>query len=167
MLYSVAPATFTVNQNSDTLFNGVITGAVSIVKLGTGTLTLTNKFISTFGSFTVSNGALNIADQGTLGVNSTNIVVGGTGTLVISNSLAIADVATIQMPTNSVSTAKINLAEGVDERVGWLYFGGKMQNAGTYGSNDSPATYKDNTHFAGKGVLTVRFDEFGTVLIVR
>ena len=167
MLYSVAPATFTVNQNSDTLFNGVITGAVSIVKLGTGTLTLTNAFISTSGSFIVSNGTLNVANQGTFGPNSTNIVVGGTGTLVISNSLAIADVATIQMPTNSVSTAKINLAEGVDERVGWLYFGGKMQNAGTYGSNDSPATYKDNTHFAGKGVLTVRFDEFGTVLIVR
>ncbi len=167
ILYSVAPATFTVNQNSDTLFNGMITGAVSIVKLGTGTLTLTNAFISTSGSFIISNGTLNVADQGTFGPNSTNIVVGGTGTLVLSNAVVIADSATVRMPAVGVSTAKIHLAEGVDERVGWLYYGDKMKDAGTYGSTESTATYKDNTRFAGKGILTVRFDEFGTVLLVR
>jgi len=126
ILYSVAPATFTVNQSSDTLFNGAITGAVSVVKLGSGNLTLTNAFITTSGGFTVSNGTLTVANKGTFGPNSTNIVVGGTGTLLLSNAVAITDSAAVTMPDAGVSTAKINLAAGGEERVGWLFFGDKL-----------------------------------------
>jgi autotransporter-associated beta strand protein len=80
LIYSVAPATLTVSQSANTWFGGSITGALSIVKLGTGNLSLTNRFNTTSGGFTVSNGTLSVTHLGTLGPNSTNIVVGGTGT---------------------------------------------------------------------------------------
>jgi hypothetical protein len=67
------------------------------------------------------------------------------------------------MPPAGVSTAKINLNDGVNEKVGWLIFGGKIQPAGTYGSSSSSAVHKDDTHFAGKGVLTVWFSKSGTL----
>jgi len=167
VLYSVAPATFTVSQNTDTLFNGTVTGAVSIVKLGSGNLTLTNALISTSGGFTVSNGTLTVSNKGTLGPNSTNIVVGGTGTLLLSNVVAIADSATVRMPDEGVATAKIRLAGAGEEKVAWLYYGAKMQRAGTYGAAGSGATNIDNTHFAGSGTLRVLHDYSGTLISLK
>jgi autotransporter-associated beta strand protein len=167
MLYSVAPMTLTVNQSADTVFNGSITGAVSLLKQGAGNLALTNRLITTSGSFTVSNGTLTVSQQAALGPNSTNIVVGGTGTLLLSNSVAIADSATVKMPAAGLSTAKISLAQGVDEKVGWLFFGEKMQRVGTYGSTSSPAAVKDDTHFSGTGLLTVLHDTSGTLLKIQ
>ncbi len=167
--YSAAPMTLTVNQNSDTLYNAVITGAVSIVKLGTGNLTLTNAFNSTSGGFTVSNGTLTVSNAGSLGPKSTNIVVGGTGTLAISstNPSVLADSATVKMPAAGVTTAKINLSAGVKESVGWLFYGDKMQRVGTYGATGSGADHVDDTHFAGAGVLRVLHDNSGTMISVR
>ncbi len=162
--YSAAPMTLTVSQNSDTLYNAMITGAVSIVKLGTGNLMLTNAFNKTYGNFAVSNGTLCVANRGTLGPNSTNIVVDGTGRLLLSNSVAVADSAVVRMPGAGTSTAKISLADGVNETVGWLFYGDTMRRAGTYGSNLSSATNKDDTHFAGAGMLTVLHDNAGTLI---
>ena len=163
ILYSVAPATLTVDQSSSTEYNGSLTGAVSIVKLGTGNL-LFSGTNTTSGSFIVSNGFLTANSAGSFGVNSTNIVVGGTGTLVLSNSLAIANSATVKMPTVGTSTAKISLAAGVNEAVGWLFYGSAMKRAGTYGSSSSTAAAKDDTHFSGAGVLTVRHDNSGLLI---
>ncbi|HPS07133.1 MAG TPA: autotransporter-associated beta strand repeat-containing protein [Kiritimatiellia bacterium] len=160
---SATPACLTVNQNDNTLIDARFTGAVSLLKAGSGTLTLTNAFTSTTGSFTVTNGTLAVTRDGTFGPNSTNIFVLGAGTLALSNSVAIADTATVWMPPAGVSTAKINLNDGVNEKVGWLFYGGKMQRAGTYGSSSSSAAHKDDTLFAGKGVLTVRFSKSGTL----
>jgi len=168
LTYSVAPMTLTVNQNSDTIYNAMITGAVSIVKIGTGKLSLTNASNKTFGGFTVSNGTLAVSTPGTLGPNSTNIVVGGTGTLQLATTpSAVADLATIKMPSAGTATAKINLAAGTDESVGWLFYGEKMQRAGTHGSSSSGATYKDDTHFSGTGVLRVLHDNSGTLFSLR
>lgn len=161
--------TLTVNQNSDTIYNAMITGAVSMVKLGTGKLSLTNTFNKTYGGFTVSNGTLSVANFGSLGPNSTNIVVGGTGTLDLSgiNPSMLADAARVTMPEADIATAKINLAAGVNEAVGWLFYGGKMMRAGTYGASGSAATYKDSTHFSGSGMLTVLHDNAGTLFSLR
>jgi len=169
LTYSAAPMTLTVNQNSDTIYNAMITGAVSIVKLGTGNLSLTNAFNTTSGGFTVSNGTLTISTPGSLGPNSTNIVVGGTGTLKLAttNPSALADSATVKMPSAGTATAKINLAAGVEETVGWLIYGNRMQRAGTHGSTSSGATYKDDTHFSGSGVLRVLHDNAGTFFSLR
>ncbi len=166
ILFSVAPATLTVNQSGVSEYNGSLTGAVTLVKTGTGALTLSGTN-STYGSFVVSNGTLLVNAIGTFGMNSTNIVVGGTGTLTLSNSVAIADSATVKMPAAGISTAKISLPEGVSESVGQLFYGDKMQRVGTYGSSSSSATYKDDTHFAGKGVLTVLLSKSGTLFSLR
>ncbi len=167
VITSETPATLTVNQNANDTIDMAFTGAVSLVKSGTGTLTLTNAFTSTTGGFTVTNGTLAIARDGTLGPNSTNIVVSGNGTLALSNSVVIADSAVVQMPAAEVDTAKITLADGVNDIVGWLYYGNKMQRVGTYGSSSSPAAHKDDTHFAGSGMLTVMHDNSGTMISLR
>lgn len=165
IIYSVAPATLTVNQSANSEYNGSFTGAVSVVKLGTGSLQLTGTN-TTFGGFSVSNGVLVVGATGTLGTNSAAIAVGG-GTLLLSNSVAIANSAVVRLPAAGVTTAKISLASGVNETVGWLYYDKTMKRAGTYGSSSSSATSKDDTHFAGLGVLTVLHDNAGTVIRVQ
>jgi hypothetical protein len=87
--------------------------------------------------------------------------------LLLSNSVAIANSAVVRMPPVGTTTAKINLAAGVNETVGWLYLGDKLQRSGTYGSTSSSAALKDDTHFAGAGVLTVLHDKSGSVLRVQ
>jgi autotransporter-associated beta strand protein len=164
---SASPATLTVNQNANDLIDVRFTGAVSLLKSGTGTLTLTNAFTDTTGGFTVTNGTLAVAGDGTFGPNSTNIVVAGNGTLALSNAVVIADSAAVFMPAAGVASAKIHLAEGVDERVGWLFAGDTMRRAGTYGSAASPAQYKDDARFAGAGVLRVLHDNAGVVILLR
>lgn len=164
---SSVPARLTVNQSSDGACDARFTGAVSLLKLGSGTLTLTNAFTSTTGSFVISNGTLSVGDQGTLGPNSKTIVVAGTGKLALSNSVAIADTATVSMPANGINTAKIHLADNVTETVGFLNFGTTSKYAGTYGSSESTAAIKDDDHFTGKGVLRVLFDRTATRIIIR
>jgi len=167
VIWSPTPATLTVHQNVNDTIDMCFTGAVSLVKSGTATLTFTNAFTSTSGSFSVTNGTLAVTRDGTFGPNSTNIVVAGNGTLALSNSVTIADSATVRMPAAGVSTAKINLAAGVSETVGWLVYGEKVQRVGTYGSSSSPASHKDDTHFAGSGVLRVMRDNSGTLFSLQ
>ncbi len=165
VLFSVAPATLTVNQGVVSEYNGSLTGAVTLVKTGTGALTLSGTN-TTYGSFVVSNGTLIVNSTGTFGMNSTNIVVGGTGTLTLSNAVAIADSATVKMPAVGISTAKISLPAGVNESVGWLFYGDKMQRVGTYGATGSGANHVDDTHFSGNGILKVLHDNSGTMISV-
>jgi autotransporter-associated beta strand protein len=167
VITSPTPALLSVNQTENTFCDVQFAGAVSLLKTGTGSLSLTNATTSTTGSFIVSNGTLVVSSTGTLGVNSTNIVVGGTGTLLLSNSVAIANSAAVRMPAVGTTTAKINLATSVNETVGWLYFGDKLQRAGTYGSTGSIAALKDNEHFAGTGMITVLHDKSGSLLRVQ
>ena len=166
IIISATPVTLTVNQSVATEYNGSFTGAVSLVKLGTGSLLLSGTN-STFGGFSVSNGVVVVGTTGTLGNNSTNIVVGGTGTLALSNSVCIANSATVRMPNSGTNTAKISLGIGVNESVGYLFFGGVLQRVGTYGSTSSTAAVKDDTHFSGQGMLTVLHDKSGTMIKVQ
>jgi len=165
-LYSVAPATLTVNQSGTSEYNASITGAVSLVKLGAGNLTISG-INNTTGSFTVNGGTLTLSASGTFGDNATNIVVGGSGTLALATSSGISDNAVVTMPAAGVDTAKISLAAGVNETVGWLLYGEKVQRVGTYGSTASAAQHKDDSRFSGTGVLTVRRDDSGTVILLR
>jgi len=160
-IWSAAPATLTVWQAATNTFDGAVTGLVSVVKAGTAQLTLSGTS-TTFGSFTVSNGTLRVGVTGTLGLNSTNVVVAG-GTLSLANAAAVADTATLQI----LPGGKLHLDTGVEEAVAWLNYGGKPRRAGTYGSTSSPATYKDDVRFAGNGVLRVLRDEAGTMIILQ
>jgi len=163
-VFSQTPATLTVNQTVSSTFNGNITGLVSLVKMGSGRLTLT-RASSTFGSFIVSNGTLAVSGNGTLGVNSTNVVVAG-GTLSLSNSVAIANTAALTIANGG--SAKVDLSAGVNETVGYLYFGDRQQRAGTYSATSgSGIQVTDATHFSGTGILTVLHDSAGTVISLR
>jgi len=164
-IIGIAPSTLIVSNataNSFGLTGSSIGGAVSLVKMGAGTLTLTGTN-TTSGSLIVSNGTLVVGATGTFGVNSTNIVVAA-GTLSLQNSGALADTATISIADGG---AKVSLAADVNETVGSLFLGGVQRRVGTYGSTSSGATNKDDTHFEGAGMLTVLRDNSGTLIYMR
>lgn len=165
-IFSAVPATLIVSNDTANTFGtegSTITGAVSVVKMGNGTLTLTGTN-TTFGSFIVSNGTLVVSAAGTFGVNSTNVFVAG-GTLVLSNSVVIADTATLRIANGGA--AHVSLASGVNESVNYLFLGDVQKRVGTYGSSGSTASYKDDTYFSGPGILTVRHDKSGTMISVQ
>jgi len=165
---SAAPATLTVHQNASDVLDVRFDGAVSLLKSGTGTLTLTNAFSTTSGGFSVTNGTLAVSNAGTFGPNCTNVTVLGNGTLSLGHSTAIANkAAVVRMPSADVSSAKIDLAAGVDVQVGWLFYGDEKKPAGTYGASGSNAQNKDATHFTGTGKLTVLGDCSGTLMLLR
>ena len=165
---SATPATLTVHQNASDVLDVRFDGAVSLLKSGTGTLTLTNAFSTTSGGFSVTNGTLAVSNAGTFGPNCTNVTVLGNGTLSLGHSTAIANkAAVVRMPSADVSSAKIDLAAGVDVQVGWLFYGDEKKPAGTYGASGSNAQNKDATHFTGTGKLTVLGDCSGTLVILR
>ncbi len=168
VITSVLPATLTVNQSANTTYDGQLAGAVSLVKTGTGSLTLSNALNSTVGNITVSNGTLVVFAATNLG-NSTNVTVAATGagttTLSLQSSTCITNSATLTIANGN--TAKVNLAAGVNETVGYLFFGNKQQRVGTYGAPGSGAYFIDSGHFAGTGILTVLHDKSGTLLRVQ
>ena len=165
-IMSANAATLTLNTTAVNTFgttNSVIQGAVSLVKTGTGTLVLTGTN-TTYGGFTVSNGSLVVSSTGTLGVNSTNITVAA-GTLTLSNSVSIANNAMVRIADGG--GAKVNLALGVNETVGYLFFGDKQRPASTYGATGSGASVISDEHFSGSGILTVLHGNGGTVIVVH
>jgi autotransporter-associated beta strand protein len=168
-IVSSAPALLTVSNNSARSFGlegSAIEGAVSLLKLGTATLTLTGTN-SYSGATVVSNGTLAVSATGTLGTNSLAVTVGGSGTLALATSAAIADEAAVQMPAFGVNTAKIDLSSGVEETVGWLLYGDVFKSVGTYGATGSGADHIDNTHFAGSGRLRVLHSKAGVVFLLQ
>lgn len=164
-IISSAPAILAVSNSVANTFgttNSTIEGKVTLVKLGTGTLTLTGT--NTYsGATIVSNGTLAVSASGMLG-NSTNITVAA-GTLILQNSDCITNTATVRIENGG--GAKVNLAAGVNETVGYLYFGDTQKAARTYGATNSGASLIDDAHFAGTGILTVLRGNGGTLLRLR
>ena len=144
-------------------YAGMLAGNLGLVKAGNGTLTLAGTN-TTYGSFTVNSGTLVVNGTGTLGVNSTNVTVNA-GTLALSNSVSIANNALLRIANGG--GAKVNLAAGVNEAVGTLYFADKLRPGGTYGAAGSGASVIDTEHFAGTGILTVLHGNGGTLLRVQ
>jgi autotransporter-associated beta strand protein len=147
---SATAATLTVNQSSDTLFNGRLTGLLGLVKTGTGSLTLSNSLSTTTGDITVSNGTLAVAAATGLG-GSTNITVAG-GTLDLRVAATIADTAALRIAAGG---ATVSIGAGITETVDNLFLDGVQQLPGTYGAVGSGAGTETNAFFAGSGKLTV------------
>ena len=161
---AATPSTLTVaNPSTSYSYDGVIAGNVSLVKSGNGTLTLANTN-TTFGSYTVNSGTLAVNGAGTLGVNCTNVTVNA-GTLALSNSVSIADNALLRIANGG--GAKVNLAAGVNEAVGTLYFADKQRPGGTYGAAGSGASVIDAEHFSGTGILTVLHGNGGLLFKIQ
>ena len=153
-------STLTINNTAAYTFSGEFTGNLDIVKTGASTLTLSG-VSSTSGGLIVSNGNLVVSTSGSLGSNSTNITVAA-GTLTLQNSAALADEASLRIADGG--GAKVDLAAGVNESVGYLYFGDKLRMGGSYGATGSGARTIDDEHFAGSGILTVRHGNGGTLI---
>ena len=162
VITSDAPATLTVDQKSNQYFSGRFAGAVSLVKLGPGNLMMTNSTAlttTTSGGFTVRDGTLTLGGTAaTFGPNATNITVEGSGTLALAqtNTSMLSDDATVRLPAAGAGMAKISLAAGVAETIGWLYCGDRLMKPGSHGATGSGARYVDDTRFSGAGVLNVR-----------
>ncbi|HNX35759.1 MAG TPA: autotransporter-associated beta strand repeat-containing protein [Kiritimatiellia bacterium] len=161
-------STLTVNQAAgvSNAVAGRIIGAVHLVKAGAADSQLLLQEVNELsGTATVTGGKLVLdGAAGSLGASCTNVVVDA-GTLTVRNSSAIADRAVLRVAAGG--DAKVELAEGVNEAVGYLYLDGEMRRAGTYGSTGSAAAHKDDGVFSGTGVLTVLYDTSGTVIMLR
>jgi autotransporter-associated beta strand protein len=148
-------------------FGGRIMGSLNLVKAGAADSTLTLRGANAVaGAVFVRGGTLAVDETGTLGAPVGGVTV-ESGTLLLQNSAALADSTTVRLPETGDGGAKIQLAAGVEERVGWLFYGETMRRAGTYGSTASPAQVKDDARFAGTGVLRVLHDNAGTVITLK
>ncbi len=124
-----------------------LTGSGSLVKLGTGTLTLSQSNTYTAGT---------VVSQGTLIANTNGCL--GTGDVDIQSSARLAlegayFKAAHRLHLNGtamVTNSAANTAYALSFDGGLTY-----KRAGTWGSSTSGATYQDNTRFAGTGKLTV------------
>ncbi len=153
------PATLTVSGTTSTIFDGQFAGALSLVKAGASTLTLSGEGSTCGGGVTVSAGTLLVGSVSSLGACARVDVLGGT--LRLQTTSAIPDTATVAI---AGGTGKVRVDSGT-ETVGALYLGGVRRGPGTYGSTASVADYKDNTYFDsnGAGVLRVVSCDPGTV----
>ena len=147
---SAAPATLTVSGSTASMYDGLLTGALSLVKAGTSILTLsgTNTYS---GATLVSNGTLLLSAGSSLR-GSLDVTVAG-GTLSVQSSTdGLADTATLRVADGG---AKVSVQAGVVETVGVLYLGGKRKPCSTYGATGSGAAHIDSAHFSGTGVIKV------------
>ena len=163
-IIGTAPSTLIVSNdiaNTFGLDGSSIDGEVTLIKMGSESLTLTSTN-TTSGSFIVSNGTLVVSSAGSFGENSTNVIVAA-GTLSLQSSVAVADSATMHIDDG----ATLNLDSGVNESVNYLFLGGVQKRANTYGATGSGAAVIDDAHFSGSGILTVLSDKSGTMIILQ
>ena len=157
---------------------GVFAGAVSFTKSGARRIVLASENTST-GTLGVQNGPLVIAPGGkwtgktaTIGAETTN----RHPSLRLMHNACFADPAhtTLAMTT---STSNMNaempnpepeliLDEGVRHVFREITLNGKPLASGTWGSSQSSATHKDDTHFSGKGVVEV-IGTRGLIITIR
>lgn len=143
---------WTKNPDDTLNISGKISGSGLLTVVGPGTVNLVADNDQFIGNTKIrTSGTLRLSGSGSLS-HSPNIVVDDYGILQITNTgNVLSDVAVVDIR----STGKINLGTGVNEKVANLILAGVVQPAGTYGSTSSSATYKDDTYFAGDGILTV------------
>lgn len=129
---SAATSTLTVNNTNDYVFAGSVGGAtpneknVAIVKSGVGKLTLSGT--NTYsGDTTVTGGILSL----------------GAPSLGDASNLRVSDGSVLDLNFSGTDT------------VGKLYINGAETTAGTWGTSLSGATFKDDIHFTGTGILNV------------
>lgn len=137
------------------------------------TLTLTNTMSSLTGS-NVGQGEISgiISDSvlGTTGQLATSLTKDGPGTWILSGANTYSGNTSVKAGTLAITRAKslgagaLDISSGAkvqldfagSQQIAALTFnGGTAQANGTYGSTLSPATHKDDVHFAGPGTLTI------------
>jgi len=109
-------------------------------------------------SSVIQNGGFTKKGGGILYLTGTNTYTGDTivkeGILCVTKAY-LADASSVMIGTAPGDTAMLKLDHGQTDTVARLYINGVQMPVGTYGSSASAATYKDNSVFAGTGVLNV------------
>jgi autotransporter-associated beta strand protein len=144
------PATLTVSGTTSTVYDGALTGPLSLVKSGSSILSLTGPGSTLSGSVTLAGGTLDIGTSSSLGCSS-NVTVSA-GLLRLQGTNGIPAFAALSVANGAV----LRLDEGTNT-VRTLVLGGKLARKGTWGAAGSGAQYIDSAHFStsGAGVLNV------------
>jgi autotransporter-associated beta strand protein len=146
-------STLDIRSNANTTISGIMSGTGgALAKISTGTLTLSAANTYTGGT-TISNGTLELSGASAK-LGTGNVTVTGTGSLLaIDNGVAdgLSNATTLSLANGGF----LNLAAGVNERVGTLSLDTVFQPNGTYGSSQSNAVNKFDEYFSGTGILTV------------
>lgn len=102
---SLTPSTFTVNQTGSTTYTGRITGNLSLVQTGTGSLTLAGGLQFDHKGNTTVNGNLTVAADSQLtlapGANGVTNSIQGTGNLILDGKIFLNLAGTDTTPGNS------------------------------------------------------------------
>ena len=121
-------ATFDLATSGNLILSGAISGSGVLKKAGNSTtLTLSGTGNTYSGGTIISGGTLSCNNAGALGQGGVSVATG----------------------------AKLGLAFSGTRQVATLTLGGISQPGGTYGSNASSATNKNDTYFSGTGVINV------------
>jgi fibronectin-binding autotransporter adhesin len=121
----------------DLTVSALLSNSQGIEKQGAGVMALSGANTYT-GDTTVNGGVLKLASGGSLSTATTVLIASG---------------------------AAMDL--DVNQTVDKLYLNGALQSAGTWGSTSSGAQNKNNTYFAGTGILTVSNGTGGTLFKFR
>ncbi len=90
---------------------------------------------------------------GTMLLSGANTYTGET--TILEGELIVSGDSIVDTNKLVINGGKLGIVDAANETVGTLFFGSTQQVAGTYGSTSSSATYKDDSRFAGSGILTV------------
>ena len=121
---SATPATLTVNQSTNTTYDGRFTGALALAKQGAGTLTLSGSGSTNTGATTVSGGILRVT--GSTSASSAVGVSGGvlTGTGTVGGAVTLSSTGGIDLRDGAVGNLTLSSTLDITGAVGAnnLYF---------------------------------------------
>jgi len=161
---SATPGIYGFTQTNDLVLAALnVTGAASLAKYGAGTVTL-NRAVTSTGGLTVGEGVFTFGANGRW-ANSSNIVVKGTGKLIIpaSNIFHRKTAASV----DTADGACIELSDGVNMRLSSLTVDGSPLRGGIYGGASAPAGVTRSAAFSSTGSGVVRVGMAGCVLVIQ
>lgn len=136
-------------------FSGTISGKVSVSVEGSDTCYFAGPNTST-GSFSLTNAAY-CGFTGTGVWKGKDFFVSAGSTLVVSNTAAIPAASNITLSDAPDQAAKSCILLGEGEYAAQsMSVDGELLYRGTWGSSESNARFKDDVHFKGPGVLTLK-----------
>ena len=132
--------------------NLVFTGNASLTYNGTGTLVLKGSVSSTMGTLTVASGKVVLDSSAWYGEIS--IASGAELEVLSSCGTSVFTMESGKTRCKIQLDGCLALSEGVEAEAKSLMIGEESARADrTYGSGESSAMVKDDTHFAGKGTI--------------
>lgn len=136
-----AGAVLQFNRSANLTYNGVVSGAGTLVKAGTGEISLTGANTLT-GGITVSAGTLNVGNGGTTGSIATNVSVSSGASLEFDRSNALTYSQVISGGGSVVKSGSATLTlDGANTNTGTFTVGGGTLSVGSGGTAGSLASH--------------------------